>query len=374
MSDPESKIPSAVLRAWRGLRGTSGPSRLWLAAGALVVLIIGFRSCQSVEAGEVAVRVNNVTGSMEVITQPGLILRLPFGIQDVYILDVSPQTFHLRGQTNTSVLERRELEVRASDGSNFAFNDTTILFRAIPGKADETLRDSGLGHAYYEWMVPYARAILRDEFGRESTLGVSNPTTFHTAEERAKTRLNKLLGEHGVEVTSIVTPRPRFSKAYEDLIESRNQAENQLAVIDSDLQRAKTERDRKLAEVDRDGNKVIQTKRAELEAQLAEAVTAQTQTHREVDSYKIDKLASGEASRSGAKSKSTQLKGELDAEYAAKQAEIDAFRNQPVERVMERLGDRLKGVTIEIQPYQHDGSPKRIQLENVGAAAAGGAQ
>src|SRR5256885_8853375 len=63
-------------------------------------------------------------------------------------------------------------------------------------------------HAYYEWMLPYARSILRDEFGRESTIGVSNPTTFHTAEERAKQRLNKLLGEHGVEVTSIVTPRP----------------------------------------------------------------------------------------------------------------------------------------------------------------------
>ena len=149
-------------------------------------------------------------------------------------------------------------------------------------------------------MLPYVRSILRDEFGRESTIGVSNPTTFGEAESRAKVRLNKLLGEHGLEVTSIVTPRPRFSKEYEDLIEARNQAENQLAVIDSELQRAKTERDRKLAEVERDQNKVIQTKRAELEAELATAVTTQTQTHREVDAYKIDKVAAGEAERSGA--------------------------------------------------------------------------
>ena len=362
-----SKIPPAVLRAWRGIRGDgTGPSKLWLIAGAITVLVLALHSCTTIEAGEVAVRVNNVTGSMELITQPGLVVRLPFGIHDVYILDVSQQTFHLKGQKNTSVLVAKELDVRASDGSNFAFNDTTILFRAIPGKADETVRDSGLGHAYYEWMLPYSRAILRDEFGRESTIGVSNPTTFHTAEERAKSRLNKLLGEHGVEVTSIVTPRPRFSKDYEDLIESRNQAENQLAVIDSELQRAKTERDRKLAEVDRDGNKVIQTKRAELEAALAEAVTQQTQTHREVDSYKIDKVAGGEASLSAAKGQAEQLKGELAAQYATRQAEIGAFRNQPVERVMERLGERLKGVTIDIQPFQQDGSPRRIQLENVG--------
>lgn len=339
---------------------------MWLAAGAIAFVALASHSCASVEAGQVAVRINNVTGSMEVITQPGLIMRLPFGIHDVYIMDVSPQTFHLRGAANKGPLEVRELDVRASDGSNFAFNDTTILFRAIGAKADETLRDSGLGHAYYEWMLPYARSILRDEFGRESTISVSDPTTFGEAEARAKARLNQLLGQHGLEVTSIVTPRPRFSKEYEDLIEARNQAENQLAVIDSELQRAKTERDRKLAEVERDQNKVIQTKRAELEAELATAVTTQTETHREVDAYKIDKVAAGEASRSAAKSQSDQLKGELEAEYSAKKAEIDAFRNQPVERVMQRLGERLKGVTIEIQPYREDGTPQRVQLENVG--------
>jgi membrane protease subunit HflC len=343
-------------------------SRLWIVAAVLVLFVSAVRSCASVDAGQVAVRVNNITGSMEVITQPGLILRLPFGIHSVYMLDVSPQTFHLRGATSKGPLEGRELSVRASDGSLFAFNDTTLLFRAIPGKADLTLRDSGLGHAYYEWMLPYARAILRDEFGRESTISVSNPTSFGQAEERAKKRINTLLGQHGIEVTSIVTPRPRFSKEYEDLIESRNQTENQLAVIDSELARAKTERDRKLAEVERDQNKIIQTKRAEFETALATAVTAQVETRRQADTYKIEKLGAGQASRSAAQGRAEELKGQLEAQYAAKRAEIDAFRNQPVERVMERLGERLKGSTIEIQPFRNDGSPQRVQLENVGGA------
>lgn len=348
------------------IRGTRGePSRLWIAGAALVIVIVAFRSCASIEAGQVGVRINNITGSSEVITQPGLVLELPFGIHDVYIMDVSPQTFHLRGTTSKSSLEARELDVRASDGSSFAFNDTTLLFRAIPANADETLRDSGFGHAYYEWMLPYARSILRDEFGRESTISVSNPTSFAQAEDRARKRLNKLLNEHGIEVTSIVTPRPRFSKEYEDLIEARNQAENQLAVIDSELSRAKTERDRKLAEVERDQNKIVQTKRAELENTLATAVTAQTQTHREVDTYKIEKVASGEAQRAGSKGKADELRGQILAQYQSKQAQIEAFRNQPVERVMERLGERLKGVTIEIQPFRNDGSPQRVQLEQV---------
>ena len=348
------------------LKGAGGePSRVWIAAAVLVVVVACFRSCASLEAGQVAVRINNLTHSTEVITQPGLILELPFGIHNVYVLDASPQTFHLRGNENKSALEGKELSVRASDGSSFAFNDTTLLFRAIPASADETLRDSGLDHAYYEWMLPYARAILRDEFGRESTISVSNPTSFAQAEDRARKRLNKLLNMHGIEVTSIVTPRPRFSKEYEDLIESRNQTENQLAVIDSELARAKTERDRKLAEVERDQNKVIQTKRAELESQLATAVTVQTETHREVDTYRIERVAAGEAARSAAKSTSDQLKGQLEAQFASKKAEIDAFRNQPVERVMERLGERLKGVTISITPVRTDGQPQRVQLENM---------
>jgi hypothetical protein len=33
---------------------------------------------------------------------------------------------------------------------------------------------------------------------------------------------------------------------------------------------------------------------------------------------------------------------------------------------MERLGERLKGVTIEIQPFRQDGSPQRVQVENIG--------
>ena len=69
------RIPeTACASIFNILRGAGGePSRLWLAGGAIVRRDRRFHSCASVEAGQVAVRVNNVTGSMEVITQPGLI-------------------------------------------------------------------------------------------------------------------------------------------------------------------------------------------------------------------------------------------------------------------------------------------------------------
>ena len=50
----------------------------------------------------------------------------------------------------------------------------------------------------------------------------------------------------------------------------------------------------------------------------------------------------------------------------SRKAEIDAFRTQPVERVMERLGERLVGITIDIQPWSNDTVPSRLQVERIG--------
>ncbi|HUQ04662.1 MAG TPA: SPFH domain-containing protein [Kofleriaceae bacterium] len=343
-------------------------SKLWIVGGVVVLVLIAFRSCVNVDPGHVAVRVNNITGSVETITQPGLILRLPFGIHSVHLVDASPQTFHMRGEKSKDQLEVSELTVRASDGSNFVFHDTTILFKVVSDAGARVIYDAGTDHAYRMWMAPYARSILRDEFGRESTISVSNPTTFGQATERARKRINDLLTKHGIEVTSIVTPRPRFSDEYENLIEARNQTDNELSVIGSNLARAATDRTRRLAEVDRDQNKIMQEKRAALETALATSVATQTQTRREVDTFKIEKVAVGQASLSASRSKSIELKGQLDAQFVSRKAEIDAFRTQPVERVMERLGQRLEGVTIDIQPWTNDSAPSRIQVEKIGGA------
>lgn len=364
MSDASERAKRAADEFLDGFKRQT--SRLWIVAAAICLLLVGFNSCASVEPGQVAVRVNNVTGDVETLPRPGLIVELPFGIHDVYVVDASSQTFHMKGNQDVDELLVRELTVRASDGSEFVFNDTTILFRVIPSRGADVIRDAGHAHRFRMWMRPYARSILRDEFGRESTISVSDPTRFGEATGRAKDRLNALLEKHGVEVTSIVTPRPRFKDEYETLIESRNETDNQQSVIASELQRAETDRARRLAEVDRDQNKIIQEKRAALEAQLATAVTAQTQTWREVDSYKIEKIAGGQAALSAAQRKAGELAGQLDAEYQSRKAEIEPFRNQPVERVMERLGERLEGVTIEIQPWTSDASPSRVQYEQAG--------
>lgn len=348
--------------------GSSWFDWVWISGALVAGVILMTTSFTAIEPGQVAVRINNVTGGLVTVTQPGWITRLPFGIHSVYVLDASPQTFSMHGSKTVDDLEVSELTVRASDGSNFHFSDTTIIFQIAGEEAQTVVRDGGEDRGYLKWMRPYARAILRDEFGRESTISVSNPTKFGEATERAKSRLNELLGVHGVIVTQIVTPRPQFNDEYEKLIEERNKLGNQLEVIKSNLAAAETSRERRLAEVNRDQNRLIQEKRTELESALATAIAAQADATREADTYKISKVAEGQAALSAAKQQATELRGQLEASYRARKAEIDAFRTQPVERVMERLGERLRGVTIAIEPWANDANPSRVELEKMGGA------
>ncbi len=335
-----------------------------VAAAALVTLGLMAISVVDIEPGQAAVRINRVTGEQAAVTTPGWTVRLPF-IHTVHVLDAAPHTFSMQGDQEIDEMHVQQLTVRASDGSNFHFEDTTIIFQLRPQDAVTTVRDSGPGDGFLTWLRPYVRSILRDEFGRESTIDVSDPTTYEAATQRAKDRLNEVLNPHGISVSQLVTPRPKFNDAYEHAIEERNALGNQEQVIKSNLDRAGTERERRLAEVDQEQNHQIQERRAALESDLAKAVTSQAQAKREADTYHIEKIATGQAALSAAEGTATQLEGELEAKYLARKSEIDAFRSQPVERVMEKLATRLQNVTIHIEPYASDATPSRVSVEGL---------
>jgi regulator of protease activity HflC (stomatin/prohibitin superfamily) len=336
---------------------------IWVAGAGLITFGMLFMSFTTIEPGEVAVRVNNLTGSQTTITQPGWVFRMPFGIHSLHVLDISQQTFQMKGDASIDELHVEKLTVRASDGANFHFEDTTLIFQVMGDQAETVATDAGVEYAFRAWIKPYSRAILRDEFGRESTIGVSDPSTYGTAATRAQARLNEFLEPHGITVTQMVTPRPKFNADYEHLIEERNRLRNELEVIRSNLERAETDRGRTLSEVDRDENKKIQERRAELESELATAVADFEKTKRAVDTYAVEKRGEGQAKLAAATTQAEELTGQLEADFRAKKAKIEAFRSQPVERVMERLGESLSGVTIRIEPWANDANPSRVVLD-----------
>ena len=111
--------------------------KLWLAATALILLSLLFTSFTTLDPGQVAVRINNVTGGQSAIVQPGWVFRMPLGIHSLHVLDAAPQTFSMKGDENVDELAVRKLTVRASDGSNFHFEDTTLIFQIKGDEADK---------------------------------------------------------------------------------------------------------------------------------------------------------------------------------------------------------------------------------------------
>lgn len=362
MAKSQFEVIKGELRDMREKAGGFG-QWIWMVAAGLIVLVMLFMSFTTIKPGQVAVRVNNITGTATSITQPGWVFRIPFEVHSLHVFDASPQTFQMKGEQATDDLHTEKLTVRASDGANFHFEDTTLIFQINGAEAVTVARNAGLDYAFRRWIKPYARAILRDEFGRESTISVSDPTNYGAAATRAEARLNEFLRPHGITINQMVTPRPKFNADYEHLIEERNRLRNELAVIRSNLARAETGRERTLSEVDRDENKKIQERRAELESELATAAADREKTIRAADTYKIETIGQGQAKLAAAQSRAEELRGQLEADYRAKKAEVEAFRSQPVERVMQRLGQSLEGVTIEIEPWASDANPSRVMLE-----------
>jgi hypothetical protein len=342
-----------------------GTSFVWPAIAGVSAMLLAVFSIAEIEPGQAGCKINNLTGSQGSITQPGWVTRVPF-IHSLYLEDASPQTFTMTGNQNVDALHSRMLTVRASDGSNFSFDAADVIFQLQGDQVCAAIADSGIENGYRDWMIPYVRTVMRDEFGRESTINVSDPTKYAASVKLVSDRLNEVLGEHAIAVNQLVTPKPRFNDEYEKAIEDRNGLENQKAVIRSSLNRAETDRERQLAEVDQEKNLAMQERRAILENALATATAQQAATKQEADTHAIVVLGEGQAHLSGKEGAALELQGELTATYMSKQAEISAFRNQPVERVMERLGEKLRGVTISIEPWASDATPSRIVLEKLG--------
>jgi len=124
--------------------------------------------------------------------------------------------------------------------------------------AHEIIRDSGRADSYKLWLMrTYARQVLRDEFGRYGFLKIADPTTYSTATLASMTELNQILKPHGVEVTQIVTPKPRFEQRIEKAIEDRQYAEQEVEVQVQKRKKLEQEKKRKVQDV-------VQSKNQEL--------------------------------------------------------------------------------------------------------------
>lgn len=359
-------------------RGSGGarderPPLIVLVAGGLAILVLlvavamgvsGKLGVTGISSEEVAVKVNYVTGSMEIIQQPGYALYLPF-LEEIYTFDRTTQQFQMEGNRYLGWDHVPLLTVRASDGSNFRINDLTILYELIPGEAGTILEDSGPSSGYKEeWIKSFARSILRDEFGRYTAVEVADPTTYKQAPAAATRRLNEVLEPHGIRVVRINTPNPQFDPEYEQAIEDRKEFDQEVERLIAEAERLEQLRAQRLAAVAKEKEVEQQRLGGDLKKALLAAQERKIAVTKEADVFATRRLSEGQA---GQQEFVNQARG-LEAKYS-KEAEGIASRARALEQrgevvVREALVEKLKSVAFTLIPYSRDPAPARLEHED----------
>lgn len=353
-----------------------------MALAVVVLLVVGARGglgVAQVEANEVAVRVNYLTGQESVITQPGYQFYVPF-VQGIYKLDRTTQEYVMAGagdESTGSPNRGRQLTVRAKDGSNFWFQEMRIQYELVPTGADVVLGDSGPGDEFkLEWIKAHARSVLREEFGRYDAVEVANPTVYKQAPETARARLNAILEPHGIRVVSIVTPNPKFDERYERAIEDRKEADQEVEELRARAKQLEEVRGQRLAAVLKEKEVEMQTLQGELSKELLTAERDAIRIQRGADAFSATRIAEGQAelAQLTAQAEGLTAKYTKEAEGVASRAKALAQKGEVV--VREALVEKLLGVKFTFVPYSRDPAPERLEhsgsRESVNPSLLGG--
>ena len=389
MSEENDDDRSAVPDGWPPRRVGDGPRRGprgvgKLPPGALPAIVIAFvvilglgvfitgrGGIVDVKDTEVAVKVNYLTGKRTLIVQPGYQVFIPW-FNQMYVLDNSPNEFVMEGQRDKSYNHVRELKVRANDGSTFWFEKLTIQYQLIPSMAAEVLDDSGYRDAFKRnWIRASARSILRDEFGKLSAETVADTTKHKLATDAAAIRLNGILADHGIEIKQILTPKPKFDPAYEKAIEDRKVADQEVERLKTQLEQLGQERERLIAEVEREKATEYEMLLGDLESTRLRAEKAQIEKEKSADAYRITERNAGVAEERALVQQALALEAQARKEAEGLLARVRALEERGTILVREKLAQLYSSIVFEVVPYRR--APAPIRIEHMGALVPTGA-
>ncbi len=336
---------------------------------------------------EVAIGGDHRDGSETVVDTPGYLSYVPW-LQEVHVLQRSPTEFRMEGESPQSAVHSERLLVRASDGSSFWFGSLTLQYalrkdaavRAFhelrrPGSADARMQGAGDENAEdaaaaaeaplgAEAVRAYARSVLRDEFGRFSAEEVVRPDNIQAAALASRRRLDELLRPHGLEILELPTPKPQFDRSYEETIERRKVANQEVERLRVQVQQLAQERERRMANVRQD----VALERLKLEGVL----------RRDLASVERDAIRE----RSLAEARYEDAIGHANADTAMNLERAGAMRERFATEIetlrrhaaaLEEHGEgavraawikRLPSIPFRLRPYQEDPLPARVSVGN----------
>ncbi|MBI5365345.1 MAG: hypothetical protein HZA53_19365 [Planctomycetes bacterium] len=319
---------------------------------------------------QVAVVVDALSGERRVSTVPGYQLFVPWK-EEVHVLDKSPDELVFEGTQWVEPNQAPWIEARGRDGSRFSFERFSLSYALVAAKADAVLEDSGPGDGFKRDLVrAYARACVRDEIGRLSPEEVLRPDVARTAMTRVMERMNTALLRHGIEVLEVATPKPTFDKAFEDLINRRKQGDLEIERKRTYLAQLPKERGDRLQAIRDDKERELELLGKNLAVNRAAAERETQKLRLEADIVFANRSKAGEAARVELATRAAGLRQRHEGALEDARRETENLERYGEFAVRAALVQRLAEVQFRLLPYSRDAAPKRVEHEDVQAAAA----
>jgi hypothetical protein len=379
--DPSIDTPSAYSVPTPPRRRTRWKARTLELALALLLtppaIVIALRrithesGISVVAADEIGVRIDHWSGARRLVFKPGYQLHVPW-LQSVYTLDKSPNALVMKGNAIESPNLVPRLLVRAMDGSSFWFNELVVQYALIADDAAHVLDDSGPGDAFKRELVHvHARAILRDEFGRLSAEDAVQPDNLALATQQSRERLNEALRAHGIEVLEVSTPKPAFDKGYEDHVNRRKVANQEVERLRAELPQLAEERSlrenaaRKLKEHE------LQKLESDLVRDTGLAERDSIRSHSEAEFAYAAKLSEARAYKVEKELQAATLLANCEQNAAAALAHFAKLESSGDLIVRAALVEKLGRIEFTLVPYSRDPAPSRVEHEEETPKATG---
>jgi regulator of protease activity HflC (stomatin/prohibitin superfamily) len=342
-----------------------------LALISLVALGLMSARIASVAGDEVGIFVNNMTGKLTVKTQTGS--SIYNGIYtDFYTLKTAERTIKMVAEHNDQV------RVKTGDGSDIEL-DIDVSYRMNVDKASiQTIAaECGLEKvaqygnrqeqvdAYHErWIRDYSRSIVRHVFGE------LEPKEFYDAGKRsakalqAEQELNRALGLHGIEITTVVPLDYTYYKEYKELIDEKKAADQEVENQVEEQHTAREDQKRQSAEADAKVKAKIAEVVGTLDKEFLSAQGDEAKARLGVEAKAYQKSV-------GADAAFTKAKNEAMAQLALAEAEAEGLKKLAVSLsgdggvnlVKLKYAEVLRGTEISGVPYSTDPKIQKVELD-----------
>lgn len=312
---------------------------------------------KNVAADQVAVIVNNLTGSVKSVTRAGAVLYYPF-IQDIYILERPEQVLKMTA-SNISKKDPRgnPVVVRSIDGGEIAL-DVTIQYRIIPEMANDIIQNSGKDLAYKrKWLYDYGRTICRYRYGELIINEFPDASKRDEKSEKVATEINQMVNMYGIMVTSVSILDYRYYREYAEKIQERRLADKEIEEQKAMTSAAKRNKERVVIEETKKMEVEIARFQGELDKRISEADGKAARIRNDADTVLLKSVIDGNA-------EFARLSNQAKGIYAQKFAEakgILELRNAlegPGGRNLVKMeyAKRLKNATISGTPVLKAGN------------------